>query len=451
MEWCRRYPEKCDANKLVELLTAVATNDFQKYRRDVGYHICLRKLYKTKCILREKESDENLSRLSLDRALEISERVCASGMVSWEKDGTSSMLDRAPERQLDILTNTAVFQAEKNDWSAAASTYESVLLRCEQNLPLYHPLTIVTLLDLSASLLSTNHAENITKASLLIHRANQRLSYFLGEQMQEFRYKLLSGREETVSTHRAGFNVEWLYAFASRLICLRNRNMARILGMDHPTVLLLDCFIGDALSVLATREDICAPLPTNNSSPPPISKDCESLWCCAGEHYRAALKGWVRVYGRRHPNVPSTGCSLSRCLWELNKREEAIEILSSVTGNLYQDNNSFTDISERKENDETEIISPICPIVSFQMRNIMSATSYEQAHALCLWMMAAYYVEAWPNNRGRMRALSLLHASAEALQMSLNRSRDNVGDKIKCENMLKVVESEAERLYALKI
>ena len=82
--------------------------------------------------------------------------------------------------------------------------------------------------------------------------------------------------------------------------------------------------------------------------------------------------------------------------------------------------------------------------------------------ALCLWLMAILAVEDSPDERGRMRALSMLHAASEVLHSIVSYSRDktepptdqfNTASRVKaltysqsCHELLLLIEEEAKEL-----
>ena len=66
----------------------------------------------------------------------------------------------------------------------------------------------------------------------------------------------------------------------------------------------------------------------------------------------------------------------------------------------------------------------------------------------CLWMMAALTVEQSPDERGRMRALNLLHSASKALRRVLGRTEgmDDVTRRT-CLELYECVEEEARLLF----
>lgn len=152
------------------------------------------------------------------------------------------------------------------------------------------------------------------------------------------------------------------------------------------------------------------------------------------------MKGWVKLQGLRHPNVPATVCGMARCLRELGRRDEAFKLLSSVVR------------SRRHQEAERQIvISDVeVTVLAFEplryggyWHSISNRVklSYDQSIALCLWSMAIYIVEENPDEGGQIRALDLLHASADALRHGLE-----VGGSEYCSEMLAIIQNEERRL-----
>jgi hypothetical protein len=177
-----------------------------------------------------------------------------------------------------------------------------------------------------------------------------------------------------------------------------------------------------------------------------IERESTSVWTCAMKHYRAAFEGWAKV-GRSlsHPNTVSAACGLCRCLRELGKLEQAIQILSMVASatksqptkcGLSQDLGNLPSIT-------------FLPPSSRSSRTTLQArlsSGREQSSALCLWYLAAYSIEAHPNENGRIHALDLLHASSECLRRALKANTDGSYANTLLE-MLHCVEDEARELF----
>lgn len=170
------------------------------------------------------------------------------------------------------------------------------------------------------------------------------------------------------------------------------------------------------------------------------------FWLMAAECYKFSLKGWIRIHGIHHPNIPATACCLARCLRELGKTNDAIEVLSNTISLWRRDSPDFINMCKIPQHN--------IPGAEFRLLRLKSRMNVakEEALALSLWLMSMFFVEIFPNERGRIRALSLLQACSEALQEALKNARhfDNLIG-VRCAEMLRIVEDEAKQLFLMQI
>jgi hypothetical protein len=294
----------------------------------------------------------------------------------------------------------------------------------------------------------------------------KRLAYYLSEQEDSF----LSFRQTQMSTPQGeaviledcvgSDYVHMLDAFATTLRQLIKREYLQVLDGAQDFVSLNYCMLGDSLCVLAN----CISLTEHNGNKQ-TTRPSTSLryWAEACQEYRTALEGWTRVgLALNHPNVAMVCCGIARCLRELGEQDRAIQILSTVLSARKSDPLYAKDSVRAGEKRSASLFrdkSQFLPCVAFvppairHSRDPLEArltVGLEQSTALSLWSMAAYTVESSPDERGRIRALSLLHASSEALQSALKRL-DGVEslehDRTTCLEMLRVIEDEARQLY----
>ena len=132
------------------------------------------------------------------------------------------------------------------EWEQATSLLWLLVLQCEQHLPLYHPITLVSMLDLAAALLQIRKD---VCASQIVHRANRRLAMYLVEQEEACLRKERSRVEYHVSITED--RVAMLKAFTVTLRRRKRQSMNAILPQGHPVRSMYDCFLGDTISVLA--------------------------------------------------------------------------------------------------------------------------------------------------------------------------------------------------------
>lgn len=286
--------------------------------------MCLHEMFVARYSFSKKDQDKEYAVKALKRGLDVAFHAGAIGMIGWVEYGSCNPLERAPERPLLILSNLAAFHGFLGDWGSAIDTMQSLVLCCKQQFPLYHPFTLSSILD---------------QAMKCGHRARQRLAFYLGEQEQAYFvcrnnnvYGLKNG-DSQFGSHQDACGLDhlsMLKAFSSHMRRLQGRKMTQVLGPNHPIILLFHCFLGDTLSVLANC--IASSRSEQNEYEPCYSESLTSvqdhfslatsdrfIWEIAGKHYRTAMKGWVKLQGLRHPNVPATVCGMAGCLRELGR------------------------------------------------------------------------------------------------------------------------------------
>ena len=460
------------------LLVFTAEDELKKFPRDIALYSCLGAVMMMRYMINGEDSALYPYLDTLDKSLELANQASAVGMVGWLENESSSSLDRMLERSLEILADKAAFYGSVGNWRSARNILWSLLLRCEQHLPLYHPITLSVMLDLAAAMLETKEDKT---AERIVQRANQRLAIYLVEQEE----RVIKGMDVNEKNgNRVKFHnsivtntLSMLEAFVVKMKRLEKRTMMYNLEMNHPIRLIYSCFLADSLTVLANcvgldqirfdnrldsakSQECC----TANESLHTMGKR-ENLWSIAGEYYRKALAGWMHVYGIRHPNVPSCSCGLARCLRELGRRDEAIIILSSAVG-AWRGKSPLTDqhLGDSKIKNGTTKISQWniftnpsdCNTDKTHYDQIVSKLNLatEEGLAMCLWWMAVYFVESNPNERGRIRALSLLQASSESLQLVVKKKSSQKGESnglMKFSGLLEIIESEAKKLFSFEV
>ena len=437
---------------IADAMIAVAFSFITSHPRSVPALLCLHEIFATRFWFSEMESDREYATKALLRGLDVAFHACAVGMIGWVEYGSCDPLERSPERPLVIMGNLAAFHGSLGDWKSAVDVMESLVLRSEQQFPLYHPITLTSILDLAACLFNCDMKDQATK---YVQRVSQRLSHYLGEQEQAYFVCNAEnnvdpiGRECQHNNRQEPFaldHLEMLRAFSSTMRRMQGRKIAQVLGSSHPMSLLFHCFLGDTLSVLANcisssrnvqNEYDIWPFSTFRTKRDEILDNTCFIWEIAGNHYRTAMKGWVKLQGLHHPNIPVAAYGMARCLRELGRRDEALKILSSV-------------VRSRKHKEiDSEVMSPdadfmvsISKPTSFGgCQNSVSKglkLSYDQSIALCLWSMAVYVIEEHPDEGGQIRALDLLRASSETLSH---------GEKQNSE-LLYIIKNEERRLLS---
>mmetsp|Transcript_18686 Transcript_18686/g.26316 ORF Transcript_18686/g.26316 Transcript_18686/m.26316 type:complete len:544 (-) Transcript_18686:99-1730(-) len=455
---------------LLDSLISVACSDIIDCSHDLSLYICLHHVYAIRYFGSHDDFDSENACKALETSLEIVDHSNAVGMFGWLDYGSSHALDRTLERPYETLSELAAFHGSVGKWHDASTVLRSLVLRCEQYLPLYHPITITALLDLAATMMNIGERLNAFK---IIDRACSRLNMYLGEQeqacsMMHDMYSRSSSDFDSFEYHKQmGLDhLAMLKSFVCNMRYLLRRKMLSVLGRNNPMSVLFQCFVGDSMAVLALCLDIENKITSSSNSfgekhdfqTPDKDPECgESyfVWMIAGEHYKSALRGWAISHGMHHPNIPSTACSLSRCLHELGRTAEAMKLLFSVVGSRktgYEKmdiNNSSSSDSINIECATTLIFEPPNMYAESSGSSAHIKVNYDQSIAICLWSLAVYSIKEMPNEEGKSHALNYLHSASMILQNSLN-SVLNVAesDKHKCTELLLTIENEAKNLFS---
>jgi hypothetical protein len=391
----------------------------------------------------------DVSRRALLRGLTIANQASSQGMIGWLEYGSSNFLDRTAGRPLDILGMLAYQQASRQKWQVSIDILRTLVLRCEQHLPLYHPVTLSSMLDLAATCLS---ASKRTLGLHVVVQVSERLSFYLTEQESayvEFHDALQSGSNEgdvSFQPLTGADHLSMLRSFTALFEELLDRDYLQLFGDDNDILLINRCLVGDSFAVLAN----CLQL--SETGRKPLYRSSDSYWSAACRQYRLAFEAWTRKgYDLSHPNVSTSACSMARCLRELGEVEKAARILTSVVGAAGQASPNEEAMGpslelSKHEDPSTSFLPPRAPSDCRKDDGITA----EEAAALRLWYMAAYAVESNPDERGRIRALSLLHASSESLQRALKEAPSFGEDSSSASRleMLECVEDEARDIFA---
>ena len=394
----------------------------------------------------------DLSERALLRGLTIANQASSRGMIGWLEYGSSNFLHRTARRPLDILGRLAYHHAMRNDWQVAVDLMRTFVLRCEQHLPLYHPVTLSAMLDLASTCSSSS--EHVL-ARHLLDQVSKRLAFYLNEQESAYFDHHESARSRGNGVDVAfqpltgAEHVSMLRSFTTLLEELLDRDYAQLFGGENEILLVNHCLVGDSFSVLAN----CLQLSETYRERKEVSSLCcdsKTYWSTAFRHYRLSFEGWTRKgYDLSHPNVSGVACSMARCLRELGETEKASLILTSVVGATSR-KDEIPIVVEAEDENENHSLQETIFLPREASSAIRSRACAQEATALRLWYMAAYAVESCPDERGRIRALSLLHASSETLQERLKEA-ESTSDKstiVRAIELLECVEDEARALFA---
>jgi len=417
--------------------------------------------------LRDKEalpSDlSTFSRRLLLRSLAISNQATSTGMIGWLEYGSSDPFDRALNLPFEVLQQLACNMAAKNDWAKASDVLSSLLIRCERDLPPYHHTTLCAMLDLAGAL--TENKEDVFAKSI-ISRLLDSLSRFLSEAESLFfdrRYYEVyhkNNPNEVVMFDDCVDAASIMQAFATNFHKELSRNFPKLLGSDHRICLLNHSLVADSFSVLANclsaSEEINSKISRSKNNYIFNEHDTATslyFWSLAYSQYDIALRGWTKVESLIHPNAASVALSIARCLRELGNLTQALRILETLCSCLEQKLDEMsaapktTALSSSDHNsirmDHYQLSSS--PIYKLPFISRRHATIYdfdspsplhqvitferEQTIVLCLWTIAILTVERSPDERGRIRALSLLHTASLTIQRALTTTDNFLDDQ----------------------
>ena len=396
-----------------------ACGDVEADPHDVASYLCLHRIYRERFIITKSSFDKENAIKTLATSIDIIDHSNAVGMVGWLNYGKSHDLHKSLERPFEILASLASFHALSKDWSSSTNVLRSLILRCEQHLPLYHPITITTLIDLAAAMMENGEIEGSIRFS---QRARNRLMMYLNEQEDgcmmmhsmnmELKDEFQNDGEEYYKL--VGLDhLEMLKAFVLSMDTLVEREMMSLLRGNHPMKCLYFCFVGDSYSVLASSLSTISKHTIDHLVRPEHSSGSTIAWATAGKFYRKALRGWVSS-GVCHPDVMSTTCSLARCLKELGRMNEALNLLSSVINSSLQ---KLQHCAKKRK---------------FRPKIF-------EAVAKCIWTLATYTAEDKPNQEGRISCMKLLKTAIELLE-------DNYKKPVADEDLLKTFKMEFNNL-----
>lgn len=415
--------------ELSDLLLKEACTEIDLESHDLSLYICLHEIYAERYSWTRSAYDKENAEKSIATSLEIIDRSNAVGMVGWLDYGKSNVLDRALERPFDTLSNLAAFHASDGKWESATDILRSLVLRSEQQLPLYHPITITSLLDLSGALYNSGEKVMANKIS---RRAQKRLLLYLEEQeactlkmhdMQSPRGSSLAGSDPYEYYKLVGLDhLGMLKTFARNMKFLSQRKMVSILQSGHPMKILNMSFLGDTYSVLACclrhESKFYAKMFTKKSQQVQLCEESRAAWMLAGGYYKKSLRGWSRLNCSYQCNVMSTVCSLARCLHEIERRKEAIKILYSIIRTCTEELNSTSVVRKYNGKMPREHIPAAKKENNRSMSSsitIQSEKSRKEHLATCMWTLAIYIVEENPNEEGRLSAIGLLQSAITLL------------------------------------
>ena len=398
-----------------------------------------------------------LSKKLLLRSLAISNQATSVGMVGWLEYGSSNQLERTLNLPFEVLQRLACNLGGNGDWGKASDVLSSLVMRCEQHLPAYHPTTLSSMLDLAGAL---TMASEYSLAKGMVQRTSDLLAVYLSEHESMFfdrRHSQVLFKHNPEAVFRVDDGADaigLIKAFTTAFHKELSREFLSLIGPEHKITLLNHMLVADAFGVLAN----C--LSAGESSlirgkRKSKKSGYQYYWSLAYIHYQRALKGWVKIGTLSHPNAVSAAYSVARCLRELGKPDQALKVLESLVPciDVLESGQSRSESVEKEiTRDPFASITFLPPLSSSESQGkvvfSIPICRKEQLMVNCLWMMAALTVEQSPDERGRMRALNLLHSASKALRRVLGRTED-MDDVTRrtCLELYECVEEEARLLF----
>jgi hypothetical protein len=193
------------------------------------------------------------ARMCLVRCLALSIQATSSGMIGWLEYGSQQVTHLA-ERPCRLLHDLACCYARQGMWKETEDILQAVVLRCEQQFPLYHPFTLVSMLDLAAT---ASMRGDRRFARNLVSKASRRLAYYLREMEDESMAKL----DELVSSDRGDNSVfrfdqgvhatSHVEGFVHVLQNVSTSDLLTTLGRENEVVFIKQSMLADSLAVLA--------------------------------------------------------------------------------------------------------------------------------------------------------------------------------------------------------
>ena len=400
--------------------------------------------------VKKEETDIKMSSLvskeCLLRCLAVSNQGISIGMTGWLEYGATNSFGRMANGPLIALRELSFTFASLGEWHQTIDALQSLIMKCDQQQPLYHPTTLLAMLDL-AGVARIALQPKLERATLTV--VATRLAFYLAEQEHIFFSRFGASVEESsqkVAVLQFNNSMEgipmleaFVELFESQLSLTLLERVSNTTFKESNDILLgSHALLADSLTVLAN----CI-LTTENfiGVSSAVKNTSRYYWRKAFEHYEITFKGKIR--NKRKLNdagVVSAAYGMARCLRELGMRAKALKLLSSIVSALGRQvvNPGSSDDNDDDSGARCDVSLSFLPCRDTSSRRFLltnnGAHRPRQEHfmALLLWLMAVISVEDQQNERGRMRALSLLHAASETLRTGIAHTAqdDRSGSKI---------------------
>jgi hypothetical protein len=293
---------------------------------------------------------------------------------------------------------------------------------------------------------STRYAEK------LVFQSANRLSKFLAA-IEGMHFSHIAASKSIGKKEGFTFRIEndrdslfHLHSFVSLFQEQLKRDLITLVDPDSDVVLTNQCLFADSLAVLANNY-AASKTAFGLSQPGNVDYGLQ-YWQQAYVHYSKCFLVFAERKGFDSPNTAKAAYGLARCLREFEETETALELLALVVSasgppkeptrghciqdEIYQDERFTPRFLPSRRPPQTIAMHCAAPYKCIST-------------ALCLWLMAVLSLDSSPNEKGRERAFSYLHAASVSLQTALKveDSGDEWGIRETCIQYLAMIEEEA--------
>jgi hypothetical protein len=395
------------------------------------------------------------SQQCLLRCLMISNQAISKGMTGWLEYGKSNELDRLADRPFVVLRQIAYSYGRLGQWEDAESVLLANAIRCEQHLPLSHPTTLTSLLDVA---ITASRLGKLSFSERIVSRVAQRLSTYLSDVESVYTSHLSTTLPSGVKPGDTIFRIEHgrnacslLREYVSLFRTQLGRDMVALVDSNDEIVLINHCFVADTLLVLANC--LAAAKSLLGSGPDTVGEDDARYVKLAFAHYELAFNGLSICKGVDDPNTIKSAYGLARCLREFGETKKALRLLSLVI-TLTERNVTAPEPrapslpTAASSSEEAGPTTRFLPFSSSKVNSNDRRAAKHTSSALCLWLMAVLSLDQGTLEDGREQAFSYLHAASVSLQSALNAvSRtDDEATKTMCIRFLAMIEDEAMKI-----
>jgi tetratricopeptide (TPR) repeat protein len=399
-------------------------------------------------------SMQSIKTLLLLQSLAISNQASSFGMVGWLEYGSSNPLERSFSLPFEVLHQLAYNLAADSEWHKASDVLNSLVIQCEQHLPSYHPKKLSSMLDLATALaMGDDHFHAKATAQRVSYLAATYLSEHETMFFDNLREQILfeNDSDKVFLLQKTTDSISMIKSFTMMLNAELSRDFLNLIGPENRIALLNHSLVADSFAVLAN----CISAGRGRLS---LDRNgSHYYWSLAYMHYQISLKGWTKVESLSHPNAASAAYSIARCLREFGRLDQALKILNLLVSSLKNSIDCDTSLSG-KSNLPKNLDNSFGSFTFLSPRSLQGRSKEthfsisnfrkEQSLVLCLWMMAILTVDQSPDERGRIRALSLLHGASDTLRSLLRRSNImDISTKRVCFELYESVEEEARNLF----